>query len=135
MTIEELFRGAIEDELIDLQALIMFLVFEKKVLHMTDDTSELELYYQEKHRKRMNSEISAYKIKMKMDYGLYAFEINNGEYYISAYNESQAVYIAQTHYIDVKTIKSFDENTSMEFNGTIITLKSMMDKPKLLGGN
>lgn len=135
MTIEELFRGAIEDELIDLQALIMFLVFEKKVLHMTDDTSELELYYQEKHRKRMNSEISAYKIKMKMDYGLYAFEINNGEYYISAYNEAQAVYIAQTHYIDVKTIKIFDENTSMEFNGTVITLKSMMDKPKLLGGN
>ena len=135
MTIEELFGGAIEDELTDLQALIMFLVFEKKVLHMTDDTSELELYYQEKHRKRMNSEISAYKIKMKMDYGLYAFQINEGEYYISAYNEAQAVYIAQTHYIDVKTIKSFDENTSMEFNGTIITLKSMMDKPKLLGGN
>ena len=66
MTIKELLNHAIEDECIDLQALIMFLVFEKKVLDFEQDISELDLYFLEKHRKRMNALITEYKAKMNI---------------------------------------------------------------------
>src|SRR5690554_5990737 len=66
MTIKELLNHAIEDECIDLQALIMFLVFEKKVLDFEQDISELDLYFLDKHRKRMNALITEYKAKMNI---------------------------------------------------------------------
>lgn len=76
MKLKELFEGAIENNYTDLQALIMFLVFEKKVLTLEDDTKELDLYFLEKHRARMNREIIAYKKKMKMQYEPNVFEIH-----------------------------------------------------------
>lgn len=137
MTIKELFEGAIENESIDLQALIMFLVFEKKVLTMEDDSSELHLYYLEKHRERMNQLIIDYKKKMNMKYGLSCFRVQgeHGTYYIAAYNEAQAVYMANRDDIGVSTVKWFNEDTEMLVNGTPILLKDMLDKPRILGGN
>ena len=75
MTLGELLREANEHDYIDLQALIMFLVFEKKVLTLDDDTKELDLYFLKKHNERMNRELHAYKQKMKMQYKPYVFEI------------------------------------------------------------
>jgi len=48
MTLNELYDLAIKHDYLDLQALIMFLVYEKKVLKMEDDSSELDLYFLEK---------------------------------------------------------------------------------------
>ena len=45
MTIKELFEGAIEQKMIDLQALIIFLTLEKKALSMDDSAAELDLYF------------------------------------------------------------------------------------------
>ena len=137
MSIEETFKGAIENNFIDLQALIMFLVFEKQVLKMSDASTALELYYKEKHRIRMNKELTAYKKKMKMKYGLYAYQIesNDGIYYISAHSEAQAAHIAIQNKVFVREIKTIDESQLMTFNGTNITLKSIMDIPKILGGH
>lgn len=76
MKIKELFEEAIKNEYTDLQALIMFLVFEKQVLTLEDDTSSLDLYFLEKHHERMNRELHSYKNKMKMQYKPNVFEIN-----------------------------------------------------------
>src|SRR5690625_7833070 len=55
----------------------MFLVFEKKVLSMDDDTKELDLYFLEKHNRRMNKELHAYKKKMNIKYGKRVYEVSN----------------------------------------------------------
>src|SRR5690606_24842581 len=75
MTLGELLRETNEHDYIDLQALIMFLVFEKKVLTLDDNTKELDLYFLKKHRERMNRELHAYKQKMKMQYKPNVFEV------------------------------------------------------------
>lgn len=86
MTIKELLNHAIDNEYIDLQALIMFLVFEKKVLDFEQDISELNLYFLEKHRQRMNALITEYKAKMNIQpkETIYEVRSNNKTYLIKA---------------------------------------------------
>src|SRR5690625_4322680 len=68
MTLGEVLEQAIENDLKDLQALVLFLVQEKEVLTFDDDSSELDLYFLEKHNERMNQELHAYKAKLNMEY-------------------------------------------------------------------
>lgn len=86
MTIKELLNHAIEGEYIDLQALIMFLVLEKKVLDFDQNINELDLYFLEKHRKRMNSLITEYKTKMNIQpkETIYEVQSNNKTYLVKA---------------------------------------------------
>ncbi len=49
MNIRELLEMASESNYVDLQALIMFLVFEKEVHSLEDNSSALDLYFVEKH--------------------------------------------------------------------------------------
>src|SRR5690625_1046770 len=92
MTIKELFELAIEYEQTDVQVLIMFLVFEKKVHTMDDDKSELDLYFLPKHRERMEKELNEYKRKMNMKYPaeIYEVETTRDTLYIYADSELQA---------------------------------------------
>lgn len=76
MTLGELLKGATEQDFLDLQALIMFLVFEKKVHTLNDDEKVLDLYFLEKHRPRMTKEINSYKEKMRMSHKAEVFEVN-----------------------------------------------------------
>lgn len=124
MTIKELFQGAIENEMIDLQALIIFLALEKQVLSMDDSAAELDLYFLPKHRERMNKLIGEFKQKMNMNYGLYIFQVNN-DYYISAKNEGQAKYIAFNNGILAKDLKPVDERMLMWDGEKNVTLKSL----------
>ena len=50
MTIRELFEAALENKDENLQALIMFVVLEKKVHDWNDDKSVLDVYFLPKHR-------------------------------------------------------------------------------------
>lgn len=138
MTIKELFEYACNGDYTDLQALIMFLVFEKKVLSMDDHIKELDLYFLPKHRKRMNYEISKYRKKMNITYGLQVFEIksDNRTAYIAAYTEKQAKYIARQHLVKVDAIKICDLKELMTYNNKHITLETLIrdKKPCVLGG-
>lgn len=82
MTLKELLEKASKSNFVDLQALIMFLVFEKEVLSLDDDSSELDLYFIEKHNHRMNLELIAYKRKLNMNYSpnVYEIEVNHKRY-------------------------------------------------------
>src|SRR5690625_278940 len=75
MTIGELYELAIEYDQIDLQALIMFLVFEKQVHTTDEDKSVLDLYFLERHHERMTQELTEYKKKMNMTYPPDVFEV------------------------------------------------------------
>src|SRR5699024_6914567 len=93
MTIKELFKQAVEQNLLDLQILIMFLVYEKQVLTMDDDTKELDLYFLEKHHKRMRKLLLEYKAKLKMKEKPCAWKVytnKNEILYVYTENELQA---------------------------------------------
>src|SRR5699024_12302105 len=66
MNLREVLEDAMDKDLIDLQALIMFLVMEKEVLTLEDNVSELDIYFLEKHHKRMNAALHAYKRKISI---------------------------------------------------------------------
>ena len=125
-------------EHVDLQALIMFLVFEKQVLSLEDDSKELELYFLPKHKKRMNKELTAYKNKLKMKYNDSVYEITSDRYkfYIYATNENHAVFLAQKNNIKVEKINICNTDQLMFFNDKKIKLKDLITNRKhgILGG-
>lgn len=149
MTLGELLKGATEQEFIDLQALIMFLVFEKKVHTLDDDKKVLELYFLEKHRQRMTKEINAYKKRMKMTYKPNVFEIRINPkrgfkvIYILAQNQKQAESFARSlFYKPVSTSICDDEQLMTKFNQKNeeinVTIRELRDQtkqiPSFLGG-
>lgn len=64
-TIREYYFESLKDNHYGMQLLIEFLVNEKKVLHMTDSTKELDRYFLLKHRERMNQLLSEYEGRMR----------------------------------------------------------------------
>lgn len=139
MLIKELFEKSCEKEYKDLQALIMFLVFEKEVLSMGDDTKELDIYFLEKHNKRMNKELASYRKKMNISYGLRVYEItdNDSTFYVLAKTETQAKFLANRNLIQVKDIKTCSAESLMHHKGNDITLKELIKdrQPCVLGGH
>ena len=143
MLIKGLLEKAIEHNLVDLQALIMFLVFEKEVLSMDDEKSSLNLYYLPKHRERMNHEISEYKKKMGMNYTLNVYEIKTGYHtiYVQAMNEGQAKQHAFNKGYKPTGTKAMDDDLLMvtenrkndEIYARLKDLKQDIT-PKILGG-
>lgn len=107
MRVSELFDYANKNDFTDLQALIMFLVFEKKVLNMDDDTSELDLYFLEKHSSRMNKELHSYKKKMNMGYkpDVYMVKTDKGIVYVYAHSEVEAKTVVNKRLMKVSEVK------------------------------
>lgn len=139
MTIKELFEESMKMSYTeDLQALIMFLVFEKEVLSMNDDAKELNLYFLEKHRERMNAELNAFKKKMNITYSMRVYEFKNemGATYILARSVDQAKLIAASNGIKFNDIDICDLDQKMIYNGMEVTLKDIVKnrQPSVLGG-
>lgn len=130
MSIKELFDYAIEIENVDLQALIMFLTLEKKVLSMNDDVNKLDLYFLEKHNERMNKELHAYKQKMNIKNKPHYFEVvgDGKTIYVQAINEREAILNSKIR--EVKSVTLLSGDYLMEYNGKITKLKNV---PKLGG--
>lgn len=122
----------------DLQALMMFLLFEKQVISMDDDSSELERYYLDKHRQRMTDEINQYKQKMNMKYKPETYEITNGKetLYVYALTGSEAEYLAGKKGI-YGTIRKCSRHEIMELEGKRMSLAAITKNkqaPQILGG-
>src|SRR5690625_716178 len=93
MTIKEMFRQSVESDLLDLQILIMFLVYEKQVLEMEDHIKELDLYFLPKHEKRMSKLLTEYKAKLKLEEKPCVWEVYTTQketLYVYTENELQA---------------------------------------------
>lgn len=123
---------------VDLQTLIMFLVFEKQVLTMDDDASELYRYFKKQHNDRMNQELNGYKSKMNIEYGnieLYEVLHDFGRDYITAYNLEQAKLTAVRNNIKPKEVIICDESMPMMDGDVVVDYKDLIKgEPRLIGG-
>mgnify|MGYP001222849922 FL=1 len=134
MKLKELYDLAIKEDYIDLQALILFLVYEKQVLTLEDDSKELDLYFLDKHKERMNKELRIYKKKIGLKYGMqvYKFKRNDHEFmYVLAKSIEQAKFMMANY--EYKEIRICDLDKEMS-NG--LTLKEIIKgkTPQILGG-
>lgn len=62
-TIQDLYRDSIKYNYYSLQLMIEFLVFERKVLDMTDSVDKLNYYFQDRFAKKMNEYLAQYEVK------------------------------------------------------------------------
>ncbi len=141
MLIKQLLHEAFSEDDINLQALIMFLVFEKQVLSMEDCQSELKLYFLPKHNARMGEELTRYKRKMKMKDNPSCYKVftNQGEtLYTVAQNETQVKALALSLNFDPLEIKFVPSSKMTNFNGEDKPISEVMKNknvPSLLGVN
>lgn len=129
MTIRELFEAALENKDENLQALIMFVVLEKRVHSWDDDKSVLDVYFLPKHRERMTKLINEYKRKMKLKSSPVHFEINNS-FYVYADDETQARAFCKANGIEVKSIKLLLDDDLFYINDTLVEIRSLTKNKK-----
>ena len=139
MDIKTALEKSIQSNQVDMQALILFLVMEKQVLKMDDDAKELDLYFKENNRKRMNQELRAYKQKLKMKYkpNVYKVLTTDRVLYIYAKDAYECNSLASTLSSGVLSIKVSIDN-EMLLNGEFEAIKSITrnkQTPFLLGWN
>lgn len=68
LTIKEIFDESIEHDLTDLQALLMFLLFEKQVININDKAEVLRIYFKKNNQNRLNKLLEVYKKEMNIKY-------------------------------------------------------------------
>lgn len=129
MTIRELFEAALENKDENLQALIMFVVLEKRVHSWDDDISVLNVYFLPKHRERMTKLINEYKRKMKLKSSPVHFEINNS-IYVYAYDETQARAFCKANGIEVKSIRLLLDDDLFYVDDVLVEIRSLTKNKK-----
>jgi|SRR5690625_3525320 len=141
MKIKEIFKRAVELDLLDLQILIMFLVYEKQVHTLDDDIRKLDLYFLPKHHERMTNELTAYKAKMQLKEkpSLWRVYTRQGEtLYVYVENELQArTYAISLKYEPLKVVY-VSNDTLMTVDGINIEVGKLIEGkqvPSLLGVN
>lgn len=146
MLVKDVLDQAMEDNAVDLQALIMFLVFGKQVLSMDDDIKKLDLYYLDKHKKRMNRELKAYKKRMNIKYdpNVYEITVDKKGYkaiYILAHTKVQAEsYCRSIFFEPLETNLCDDDQLMTKYNkaneGINLKIKDLKTNkiPSFLGG-
>lgn len=148
MTLKEYYEFAVRNEMIDLYVLIMFLVYEKKVLSFDDTKDKLLFYLQDKFRVKMNQHLAEYKDKLNIHYkpNVYEIQIEPKAFktvYILANNEKQATSFCFTQMFKPIDITICDKDRLMtkynQKNEPVnITIKQLRDQakeiPSFLGG-
>lgn len=129
MTIRELFEAALENKDENLQALIMFVVLEKRVHSWDDDKSVLDVYFLPKHRERMTKLINEYKRKMKLKSSPVHFEINNS-IYVYADDETQARAFCKANGIEVKSIRLLLDDDLFYVDDVLVEIRSLTKNKK-----
>lgn len=130
MTIKEALQFAIEGEHYDLQALIMFLVLEKKVLTYDQDIRELDLYVKERNKRRMIPFLKEYKEKMNIEPKPCVFQVFSGDtvYLVKAktIDELKSLCFLNNISIDHYEIRELDK--LHEDNGLIISVRKLRER-------
>lgn len=129
MTIKEVFEYALKNKDENLQALIMFVVLEKKVHDWNDDKSVLDVYFLPKHRERMTKLINEYKKKMNLKSSPSHYQVN-GSVYVYADDETQARAFCKANGIEVKSIKLLLDDDLFYINDTLVEIRSLTKNKK-----
>lgn len=148
MTVEELLDWAVEHEDVDLQALIMFLVYEKKTLQLSDNSDKIKFYTQDKFKVRMNDFLNDYKKKLNMQYKANVYSIitqtpEKYTFYLAARSEKEAREWTFKHRYKVESITPMPLDMKMVWvdkqgNEIYTTIKKLRDQvkeiPSFIGG-
>lgn len=145
MTVEETLEWAIDHDKQDLQTLIMFLVYEKKTLSLSDNSDKIDFYTQEKFHNKMNDHLNDYKQKLKITYKSNVFSIvtQTETLYTIAHSENEAKYTVGKQGYEVESIEPLSDDFEMVWldekgRETYTTIKQIkkqtMQVPKILGG-
>ena len=129
MNIRELFEAALENKDENLQALIMFVVLEKKVHDWNDDKSVLDVYFLPKHRERMTKLINEYKKKMNLKSSPSHYEVN-GSIYVYADDETQARAFCKANGIEVKSIRLLLDDDLFYIDDVLVEIRSLTKNKK-----
>lgn len=143
MTVKETFQEASRNDITSLSSLIMFLVFEKKVLTMEDDAEKLDFYFQKKFHKKMNEHLIAYQAKMNIHHKPFVYCITDHDkeriLYVKAPNKEEAVmfvkrmgYEAQDMAVeieDIDVLKNVDEKKGLATKTTLFKLRDETKDP------
>ena len=129
MTIRELFEYALKNKDENLQALIMFVVLEKKVHSWDDDKSVLDIYFLPKHRERMTKLINEYKKKMNLKSSPSHYEVN-GSIYVYADDETQARAFCKANGIEVKSIRLLLDDDLFYIDDALVEVRSLTKNKK-----
>lgn len=129
MTIKELFEAALENKDENLQALIMFVVLEKRVHSWDDDISVLNVYFLPKHNKRMTKLINEYKKKMNLKSSPSHYEVN-GSIYVYADDETQARAFCKANGIEVKSIRLLLDDDLFYVDDVLVEIRSLTKNKK-----
>lgn len=129
MTIRELFEAALENKDENLQALIMFVVLEKRVHSWDDDISVLNVYFLPKHNKRMTKLINEYKKKMNLKSSPSHYEVN-GSIYVYADDERQARAFCKANGIEVKSIRLLLDDDLFYIDDVLVEIRSLTKNKK-----
>ena len=130
MTIRELFEYALKNKDENLQALIMFVVLEKKVHSWDDDKSVLDIYFLPKHRERMTKLINEYKKKMNLKSSPSHYEVN-GSIYVYADDETQARAFCKANGIEVKSIRLLLDDDLFYIDDALVEVRSLTKNKKV----
>lgn len=145
MTVEEMLEWSVSQENVDLQALILFLVYEKKTLSLDDDSEKIRFYTQDKFKGRMNEFLSSYKKKLNMQNKTFVYSIitQKGTLYAVAQTENDARFLVSKYNLTIESIEVMPENYTMvdvdpQGNETYFTIKELKERatktPSILGG-
>lgn len=145
INVAEMMEWAADHDYTDLWTLIMFLVYEKKTLSLSDHSDKINFYTQEKFSKRMNEHLIAYKKQMNIPYKsiIYSIVSQNRTMYVIAHSENEAKFTLGKHGYQIDEIHPMPNDYEMaevdkEGNETILTIKELkartMEVPSILGG-
>lgn len=138
MTLKEVLDWAVANNEVDLQALIMYLVFEQEVHTLSDDVDTLDLYFLERHGERMKKLLNEYKRKMSMEYPPRLFEVTTTRGVVVAYaiDETQARAFTISQGYDVKGVSIALDSEEYFLGNKLTTLKEMtrnIKSPNIIG--
>lgn len=129
MTIKEVFEYALKNKDENLQALIMFVVLEKKVHDWNDDKSVLDVYFLPKHRERMTKLINEYKKKMNLKSSPSHYQVN-GSIYVYADDETQARAFCKANGIEVKYIRLLLDDDLFYVDDVLVEIRNLTKNKK-----
>ncbi|KAB8127388.1 hypothetical protein F9U64_17915 [Gracilibacillus oryzae] len=131
MTLRELLQISIEEEYTGLKSLIMFLVFEKKVLSLDSADTELDLYFQANNHERMKQLLTAYQKDTGIKHKLSGFlaETDQGEVTVVAVNEREARKLLQKNRCELHQITMLSGETIMEARNRqgVVTIRANLN--------
>ncbi len=139
-------KEAAENDRTDLWSLIMFLVYEKKTLSLSDHSDKIKFYTQERFNEKMKVHLNEYKQRLNITYksNVYSIITHKGTVYTLAQTENDARYLVSRRGLEIESVSVLPDRYEMveldeHGNETYYTVKELKERatktPSIIGGH